>query len=433
MDNLELPFAFSEAILRPTPMPTEVAPISELQAIIHYLRCSRFAESSVEFERGIVHPDGRLDLCKQGVACHLPAITAVLTKNTTIHHLLIGNDIVGQSGAVAISQLLAVKSLKTLYLAGNCLGSESIQILCDGLINSDGAVEQLWLKRNPIHTEGAAHLGAMLSLPAGACLQVLDLDNTGLFDDGIAILMSSLRNNSTLQTLYVSANGITHIGAAHIARYFEAHTRDGITSLYLSMNPIGPAGAETLAESLKGNLSLCRLVLDSDRIHSRGARALFTALEHHPTIEFLSLGKAKSTSDLQEQPNNISNEAMTSIANFILKAEQLKVLNLGTNDFTESACLFILAACLKSKSLVSLTLGIVGMPVAGRMNMMVRDHMKWNMNALQSNSGQSAETILRCIKSGESVVNIASVYRNRLFREKYRNMRASRRAQETML
>ncbi|KAL0025647.1 hypothetical protein WJX77_001007 [Trebouxia sp. C0004] len=428
MDNLELPFAFSEAILRPTPMPTEVAPISELQAIIHYLRCSRFAESSVEFERGIVHPDGRLDLCKQGVACHLPAITAVLTKNTTIHHLLIGNDIVGQSGAVAISQLLAVKSLKTLYLAGNCLGSESIQILCDGLINSDGAVEQLWLKRNPIHTEGA-----MLSLPAGACLQVLDLDNTGLFDDGIAILMSSLRNNSTLQTLYVSANGITHIGAAHIARYFEAHTRDGITSLYLSMNPIGPAGAETLAESLKGNLSLCRLVLDSDRIHSRGARALFTALEHHPTIEFLSLGKAKSTSDLQEQPNNISNEAMTSIANFILKAEQLKVLNLGTNDFTESACLFILAACLKSKSLVSLTLGIVGMPVAGRMNMMVRDHMKWNMNALQSNSGQSAETILRCIKSGESVVNIASVYRNRLFREKYRNMRASRRAQETML
>lgn len=45
----------------------------------------------------------------------------------------------------------------------------------------------------------------------------------------------------------------------------------------------------------------------------------------------------------------------------------------------------------------------------------------------------AAETILRCIKSGESVVNIASVYRNRLFREKYRNMRASRRAQETML
>lgn len=263
MDNLELPFAFSEAILRPTPMPTEVAPISELQAIIHYLRCSRFAESSVEFERGIVHPDGRLDLCKQGVACHLPAITAVLTKNTTIHHLLIGNDIVGQSGAVAISQLLAVKSLKTLYLAGNCLGSESIQILCDGLINSDGAVEELWLKRNPIHTEGAAHLGdcqfpfilprrshieksqgyinkycscllvsmpqrvicqtmafagAMLSLPAGACLQVLDLDNTGLFDDGIAKLMSSLRNNSTLQTLYVSANGITHIGAGRVLR-----------------------------------------------------------------------------------------------------------------------------------------------------------------------------------------------------------------------
>lgn len=73
----------SEAILSPQPMPTEVVPFHELSPILQYLREDSSSDQSVEFGRGIVHPDGRLDLCKQGVGYHLPEVTKALQGKHT--------------------------------------------------------------------------------------------------------------------------------------------------------------------------------------------------------------------------------------------------------------------------------------------------------------------------------------------------------------
>ena len=43
-------------------------------------------------------------------------------------------------------------------------------------------------------------------------LKILDMDNTGLMDDGVKTLMSGLKENYNLETLYLSANGITEHG-----------------------------------------------------------------------------------------------------------------------------------------------------------------------------------------------------------------------------
>lgn len=67
----------------------------------------------------------------------------------------------GKIGAEAISDLVVTKKLETLYLAGNGLCAESIRTLCQGLKRGGGGVKELWLKRSPVHAEGAAHLGKL--------------------------------------------------------------------------------------------------------------------------------------------------------------------------------------------------------------------------------------------------------------------------------
>ena len=109
----------SDAVLRPQPMPTEIGMIGDFEPIIEYLKANiEPSHETIEFKRGCVHSDGRLDLCEQGVGHHMPALTRALIKNDFIHHLLIGNDVVGKVGVDAIADCLLTKQLRTLYLAG---------------------------------------------------------------------------------------------------------------------------------------------------------------------------------------------------------------------------------------------------------------------------------------------------------------------------
>ena len=71
---------------------------------------------------------------------------------------LIGNDVVGASGASAIAKMLSTNEMETLYLAGNDMDAKAIKMLCSGMQNN-GQVKELWLKRNPIHADGAVYLG----------------------------------------------------------------------------------------------------------------------------------------------------------------------------------------------------------------------------------------------------------------------------------
>ena len=99
-----------------------------------YLEGNVLPEDQIRFKRGIVYSDGRLDLCKQGLGTAVPMITKALEKNDKIQHFLIGNDVVGRSGAEAIGKMVSERSPETLYLAGNELDGE-------GRENSSGCRE----------------------------------------------------------------------------------------------------------------------------------------------------------------------------------------------------------------------------------------------------------------------------------------------------
>lgn len=61
----------------------------------------------VEFERGVVYVDGRLDLCKMVVGpTHIMDLMDSLRSNTFIKHFLLGNNIISATGASAIASFI---------------------------------------------------------------------------------------------------------------------------------------------------------------------------------------------------------------------------------------------------------------------------------------------------------------------------------------
>jgi hypothetical protein len=65
----------------------------------------------------------------------------------------------------------------------------------------------LWLKRNPLRPAGASWLAKLLS--TNRLIHTLDLDNTGLLDEGATTVVHALRHNGgTLRHLYLNSNGL---------------------------------------------------------------------------------------------------------------------------------------------------------------------------------------------------------------------------------
>ncbi|CAF4676848.1 unnamed protein product, partial [Didymodactylos carnosus] len=137
----------------------------------------------------------------------------------------------------------------------------------DSLI-SDTKVKALWLKRNPILAAGAVHVSKMLSL--NKYLQILDLANTGLLDDGCETLFNGLKSNQTLKHLYIDTNGLTVRSGQIIRAHFELGYNH-LETLYLSCNRMGNRGTEEIAEGLKHDKYLKRLSLASNCVGADAA------------------------------------------------------------------------------------------------------------------------------------------------------------------
>lgn len=411
----------SQAILHPTPMPVEVAPLDELEPIFkHMEEGAEAAEDCMEFTRGAHYQDGRIDMCKQVVADrHIGALVDSIRHNENVRHFLLGNNIVGDGGASHISRLLhdraAAATLQTLYLAGNCLGAEGMVHLAQAL-RGNRTVKSFWLKRNPLHADGARHLARLLE--ENQTLQTLDLVNTGLLDDGVEALFAGLRHNTTLRTLYLDANGVTPAGAQHIADYFmflKQEGRKGLTGLFLGINRLGDEGAVILAEALRGYEHLVRLELSSNRMQVAGLKAVLSAAETLPALRHLGLGFYKSTTDLGELPNYFDGEGADVIADFLRSNRSLQVLDLNDVNLREDGVDVILDALEENPTLLYLYPYQYGQSFHAQRSERLERCLTRNVQAVL---GMDLKTFrgdpLRFIKHTEDVRHIDSIYRNRM-------------------
>ena len=309
----------SYEIANPEPMPVTVPPKNLMDPYFSWLGEQRGGppEEVVSFVRGTMFPDGRMDMCKQVVGpTHIESLCDAVKKGNAVRHFLLGNNIACDGGdargARAMAELMRdeTKEIETWYLAGNCMDGECVRIIAEAL-EVNRSCKALWLKRNPVGTEGARALAKMLL--KNQSIELLDLHNCGLLDEGVRAFCDAFlvagRAAPRLRHLYLDANGITEDSAPFLARFLEMH-RDQLETVYVSMNRLGDAGVARIASALHGSRSLLRFCVGSNRLTADSVKNICDVAMSWERLLFLDLGYYKSTYDMGERPNNLGGKGL---------------------------------------------------------------------------------------------------------------------------
>ncbi|GJJ72392.1 hypothetical protein EMPS_04749 [Entomortierella parvispora] len=317
-----------------------------------------YGTKGAEFRKGVVYEDGRMDLCKMVVGPdHIWKLMESLRSNEFVRHFLLGNNIIGPSGAQAIAWFIRQQPdrMDTWYLAGNCIDGDSFQILVDAMVESP-TITNVWMKRNPLGPEAAKDVFRLITETEK--LRTLDLDQTELGDKGVTDLFNRMAeyigpedSKLPLRNLYLNGSGISFNGAAAIGKFLASSHCD-LSSIYLSTNPLGDVGVKSLAQELPYVPNLTRLFLQSVGVSTQGAVALFKSLTGHTSIRALDVGQSYIAHDLGQAYNYIEDEAVPSILAFLQSAPQLEYFNLGQCAITEPGLVEIANAVATSSSML---------------------------------------------------------------------------------
>ena len=296
-----------------------------------------YGVKGAEFKKGVVYEDGRMDLCKMVVGPdHIWRLMDSLRDNHFVRHFLLGNNIIGPSGARAIANFISElpDRMDTWYLAGNCIDGPSFRILVDALVQSP-AVTSVWLKRNPLGPDAAHDVFRLITGTEN--LHTLDLDQTELGDRGMAQLFTELSaykppasgsGKLPLRNIYLNGSGIGRNAAAALAAFLQS-PHCGLTSIYMSLNPLGDKGCKALADALPKAPQLARLVLQSVGASTHGVAALCEGLKGHEGIRTFDISQGFATEDLGQAYNYLDDDVVPSLEGLLKSAPNLEYLSLS--------------------------------------------------------------------------------------------------------
>ena len=337
---------------------------SEFIDLFEYLRTSDLSkiqnlEKPLRFKHGILSRRGTLDMCCQGMTDQILAkVLDILTTNTTstnIRHLLFGNNIFGDAGAILLSNYLKnANHIESLYICACDISPVGLQQICTTINNnSNSNIKSLWLKRNRLGIHGMKILNEFLQY--NKTVRTLDIINTGCLDSGCQILFDGLTNNTTIRTLYIGANGITSIGGSYVLDYYKIKIKTrqlGIESLHIDVNRLGDNGIVDLCLVLQNYNALRRLVIGANRITKpETVRTIYECFVNHQNLISLDVGACKSTTSLFELPNNIGDAGIEYIEKLISENTSIRVFNIKHNGISENGLKKLTEATKHNKSL----------------------------------------------------------------------------------
>lgn len=395
----------SKAVANPVPMPVDVAPKMEVQSFFKWIENGDKVEAAVTFTRGTFFPDGRMDFCKQvtgneHIWALCQAVKANCKKSQQLIHFLLGNNIACQGdnepSAEAFADLMQDPDvgIQTWYLAGNEIGANCIAIICNALLNNKHA-KALWLKRNPIMAAGAQSLGTMLSV--NQTLTILDLDNCGLFDEGVEKFVNACGDKPiNLKHIYLDSNGISD--SKHLVKFIEIN-KNVLKSFFCSINRLENKCLD-LVKAFEDSTSLKRLCLASNGMTDSIVPQMVGCLMTMKELISLDLGYYKSTFDMGEQPNYLGKtnpeQTVDFLSMFLKYHPSLKFISVY-NNYIPSNLVAKLAETIAScsgKKKISADLD--------------------QMNKKTGNIRNHSKAQLRVIKHMKRVIHIDSIYRNNM-------------------
>jgi Ran GTPase-activating protein (RanGAP) involved in mRNA processing and transport len=350
-----------------------------------------------------------------------------LKTNEFSKHFLLGNNIVGPTGAEAIASFIEAfpNRIETWYLAGNCIDAPSFTRLVDAMLTSP-IITNIWLKRNPLGASSAPDLFRLITQSPN--LRTLDLDQTELGDEGVATLFSLLTTHNhplPLRNLYLNATGIGPLAAAQISAYLSTPSCS-LTSLYLANNPLGPAAA-LLAPGLATTTTLTRLSLQSCGLSDAPVATLLSALQSNPQckISALDFGQSYATEDLRTRYNWLT--TALPFADFVASSATLRYLNVSHNPLSQTSVNVLLQSVSESPSMMYLDraarplvrgeqdwASVKAGQECARLTRLVRERLRANVEREIGAGYEEFEAEeKRFLMSPRDVRLIDSVYRNR--------------------
>ncbi|WP_240634180.1 MULTISPECIES: ribonuclease inhibitor [Streptomyces] len=307
-------------------------PVAELAPLLDWLRGGRPAGERLDFTTGTALPDGRLDLCKQGIGPEGAALVAEALSErysasegvagsegpSPVRHLLLGTDGLGDEGAAAVT---ASADVETLYLGCNGITAGGACRIADNLRASPRVVTGVWLKRNPLGSGGGPAAAELIE--AARSLRTLDLVQTGLDATGAVVLAEALLaaadSGRRIERLFLGGNPLGADGAVALAALIAAGATD---ELYVSAARLGDRGALRLADALDrapyGRLA--RLSVASNGIGPQAAARLVTAATA-AGVTLLDLGRVRAAAVLGAADNHVDLTAAQAIADTLAGAE----------------------------------------------------------------------------------------------------------------
>uniref|UniRef100_A0A3Q2ZVL8 Protein phosphatase 1 regulatory subunit 37 n=1 Tax=Kryptolebias marmoratus TaxID=37003 RepID=A0A3Q2ZVL8_KRYMA len=181
----------------------------------------------------------------------MPLFTlGALKTNRALQELHLTNNLLNSfQDALQLGDLLRYNTtLQTLELSNNAV-ADALEELCEGLSKQTEGLKVLLLRNNQITVRGMNHLAKIL--PGLKVLQVLDLGENLLGNEGIQLIREPLMVNSSILQLSLTQTNITAVALAE----FLAESRL-IQRLDLRQNWVKLGGLMALSLALRINRSL---------------------------------------------------------------------------------------------------------------------------------------------------------------------------------
>ena len=153
----------------------------------------------------------------------------------------------------------------------------------------------------------------------------LHLQTNTITSKGASTIALGLKNNTTLQKLWLDSNNISDIGVHSLAMILS-ETNSSLKMFGLNSNNITDEGAKHLAEMLKTNQTLTLLRLTHNSLTDCGVQYLTNALTHHNNIlESIDLSSNKFLTDL----------SIDFLVQMIIRNQRLSTLSLSNCGLSE--------------------------------------------------------------------------------------------------
>lgn len=150
-------------------------------------------------------------------------------------------------------------------------------------LSKNNSIQNLKLLQNNFNIQNSYKITQSLSLNPNIPLRYLDLSLNSLGDGSILGLIPFLKNNTTLEQLYLINCDITHEGAILLSQVIP--TNKNLRSLHLSHNKIGKIGGESLYESILYNIILTLMVLSDTEVPNDIRKKIHDKLENNKKIQ----------------------------------------------------------------------------------------------------------------------------------------------------